>query len=189
MHVPGDVYPPAEDSFLLAGAACEAGDVLEIGCGCGIVSLSWAGQNSVLGVDINPSAVETSIENASRNNLGAVFRESDLFSNVSGKFDAILFNPPYLPTNDDEKMDGNINKAFDGGKDGRETLERFLSEFSGYLKENGSLYLVQSSLNNIDSTIARLRHLGFRVETLGKHEFFFEKLILIKASRSVVRRC
>jgi release factor glutamine methyltransferase len=183
LRVPDDVYLPAEDSFLLAGASCEKGDVLEVGCGCGIVSLSWAEKNNVLGVDINPSAVKTSIENASRNRIKAVFRESDLFSSISGKFDAILFNPPYLPTSEDEKLEGNINKAFDGGKDGRETLERFLSEFSGYLKKDGVLYLVQSSLNNIDSTVSRLRRLGFNVETVGKHEFFFERLVLLKASR------
>jgi release factor glutamine methyltransferase len=183
LHVPEEVYPPAEDSFLLAGAACKAGEVLEIGCGCGIVSLSWAKDNTVLGVDINPSAVEASIENASRNSISATFRESNLFSNVSGKFDAILFNPPYLPTSKQEKLEGHINKAYDGGKDGRETLEKFLSEFSGYLKDDGTLYLIQSSLNNIESTMARLRHLGFKVEEIGKHEFFFEKLILLKASR------
>lgn len=183
LHVPDDVYPPAEDSFLLAGASCEAGDVLEVGCGSGIVSLSWAGKNNVLGVDINPSAVKTSITNASRNGIKASFIESDLFSNVPGKFDAILFNPPYLPTSDEEKLEGNINRAFDGGKDGRETLERFLSEFSGHLKAGGTLYLIQSSLNDIDSTLSRLRALGFTVETIGKHEFFFERLVLLKASR------
>ncbi len=183
LHVPDDVYPPAEDSFLLAGAACKEGDVLEIGCGCGIVSLAWAKENTVTGVDINPSAVKTSIDNASRNGVDASFRESDLFSNVSGKFDAILFNPPYLPTSKEEKLEGDINKAYDGGEDGRETLERFLSEFSDYLKAGGTLYLVQSSLNNIESTVARLRHLGFKTEEIGGHEFFFEKLVLLKASR------
>ena len=183
LHVPDDVYPPAEDSFLLAGAACREGDVLEVGCGCGIVSLSWAAKNNVTGVDINPSAVKASMENASRNGVEASFRESDLFSNVSGKFDAILFNPPYLPTSGEEKLEGNLNKAYDGGKDGRETLERFLSEFFDYLKEGGKLYLIQSSLNNTESTVARLRHLGFEVEEIGRHEFFFEKLVLLKASR------
>jgi release factor glutamine methyltransferase len=183
IHVPDDVYAPAEDSFMLADAACKCGDVLEIGCGSGIVSIAWAAENNVLGVDINPSAVETSKENSSRNRTSASFRESDLFSNVSGKFDAILFNPPYLPTDKAEKLEGDINKAFDGGSDGRETLDRFLSEFQQYLRQKGTLYLVQSSLNSPDSTMARLRHLGFNVQTLCQHKFFFEKLLLLKASR------
>lgn len=183
LHVPHDVYLPAEDSFMLAEAACKEGKVLELGCGSGIVSLAWAKENDVLGVDINPSAIRASKENSSRNGVKASFRESDLFSNVSGRYDAILFNPPYLPTRDDERLEGNLNQAFDGGADGRETIERFLSEFPSHLKEHGSLYLIQSSLNNAESTIARLRHLGFKVEIIAQEEFFFEKISLLRASR------
>ena len=184
LTLPDDVYPPAEDSYMLADAAYAAGEVLEIGCGSGLVSLCWAKQNNVTAIDINPGAIECCRENARKNHLKINFFESDLFSRVSGKFDAILFNPPYLPTSDEEKLQGELNKAYDGGKDGRQILGRFLDEFSSYLKPDGSLFLIQSSLNNYDQTISRLQELGFRAETLDKQEFFFEKLYLIRASRS-----
>ena len=105
------VYEPSEDSFLLATYASgitEGKKILEIGCGSGIASLSAAAanpKNKVLGVDINPKAVECAKGNAKRNGVeNAKFAVSDLFANASGKFDSILFNPPYLPTSRDEKL-------------------------------------------------------------------------------------
>jgi release factor glutamine methyltransferase len=177
------VYAPAEDSYMLADAAFSAGSVLEIGCGSGIVSLSWARSNAVTGVDINPDAVELSKENALKNNLQASFIQSDLFSNVNGKFDVILFNPPYLPTDRTEQIDGKINHAFDGGTDGRIVLNSFLRQFEKHLKPDGKLFLIQSSLNDYDQTIEQLHELGFNTNIVEKHEFFFEKLYLIVASK------
>ncbi len=180
IEVTRNVYPPAEDSFMLADAARKAGSVLEIGCGSGIVSLAWAmAGNEVLGVDINPEAVSCARENAKRNSISAKFIESDLFSNVGGMYDAILFNPPYLPTDDSEKLEGNINHAFDGGQDGRLVLERFLNGLKSHLKKDGELFLIQSSLNNLESTKSELMEMGFSIE-LEKKDFFFEKLYLIR---------
>lgn len=184
MKLPEEVYPPAEDSYMLADASYEAGRVLEIGCGSGLVALCWAKKNNVTAVDINPLAVQCCKYNAGKNNLYVDCFQSDLFSKVSGTFDAILFNPPYLPTAEEEKLKGEINQAYDGGEDGRAILERFLDVFSSYLKPDGSLFLIQSNLNNYDKTVARLRGLGFRAETIDMQEFFFEKLYLIKASKS-----
>jgi len=189
MMIPESVYEPAEDSFMLADAASGLkGRVLEIGCGSGIASLAAAKTaDSVLGVDINPEAVECARVNAERNGIkNAKFLESDLFSAVEGRFDAILFNPPYLPTAEDEHVAGELDKAFDGGKSGREVLDRFLSEFDHHLKEGGILLLVQSSLNDFDRTIAALKALGYPTEVSEQQDFFFEKLFLIKATKAQV---
>ncbi len=181
--MPDSVYLPAEDSYMLADAAYRTGDVLEVGCGCGIVSLSWARENNVLGADINPEAVQAAKENAQANGLHADFIQSDLFSAIEGRFDVILFNPPYLPTSDDERLEGGINMAFDGGTDGRAVLDRFLECFEEHLKPDGTLFLVQSSLNGLDETISILESKGFNVEIMEKHGFFFERLCLLKARK------
>ena len=64
MEVLEDVYEPAEDSFLLADyARTIKGEILEIGCGSGIVSLVAASadkDNHVIGVDISSSAIKNS---------------------------------------------------------------------------------------------------------------------------------
>lgn len=184
---PTDVYHPAEDSYMLAGASCSLrGEILEIGCGCGIASLSCAkssGGNSVLGIDINMGAVTASIANAKRNNIeNASFLRSDLFSSLKMHgFDGIMFNPPYLPTSDDERVAGPLNMAFDGGEDGRKVLNRFLSSFDRYLKPGGILLLIQSTLNGEEETISSLREKGYDCMIAGEERFFFERISLVRA--------
>ena len=156
--VPASVYHPSDDSLMLAEYAQNLkGKILDMGTGCGVAAIANAianKENEVMGVDINPEAVACATENAERNSVKNIkFLESYLFSGLSGKkFDGIVFNPPYLPTDPEEKLEGRINAAFDGGKDGREILDRFLSEFEDYLAEKGTLLLIQSSLNNPEKT-------------------------------------
>ncbi len=184
--IPEDVYPPAEDSLMLADAASGLrGRVLEVGCGCGIASLACAknGGSQVLGVDVSPNAVRCAAENAARNSIkNAKFIKGNLFSAVEGmQFDALIFNPPYLPTKEAERIKGPLNHAFDGGDDGRKALDRFLTEFNRYLKPSGLLLLVQSSLNGPEETRAKLGALGYKVETVEKQSFFFESIYLFRA--------
>lgn len=188
IDVTNSVYEPAEDTYLLAKYAKDLkGIIIEIGIGSGYVSLVNAKsnpQNKVFGVDLNPEAVENAKHNAIKNNISNVnFFVSDLFSSVRGMFDAIVFNPPYLPTEKKERVKGELNRAFDGGKDGRKILDVFLAGFGKHLKTKGTLLLVHSSLNNQDKTISILKNKGFKVEILEERSFFFEKLLLLKAAR------
>jgi release factor glutamine methyltransferase len=187
LKVRPEVYPPAEDSFMLAkGATALKGSVLEIGCGCGLASLVCAKSfrmNSVLGVDINRHAVDCATDNARRNSIPNVrFSESDLFEKLEGlEFDAIMFNPPYLPTSEDEILPGELNRAYDGGADGRSVVDRFLDDFDSHIKAGGILLLIQSSLNGPEQTKDRLVSLGYLVSVEAEEKYFFEKLTLIKA--------
>ncbi len=188
LEVPGSVYPPAEDSFLLSeGAERLRGRVLEIGCGSGIASICCARahpSNKVLGVDINRDAVLCAGRNAKGNGIrNASFRRSDLFSSVRGTFDAIMFNPPYLPTGGDEEMSGPLNAAFDGGPDGRSVLDRFLGGFDRHLRPGGVLLLIQSSLNDKAKTLRTLRSLGYRCRAVREERFFFERIFLLRAAK------
>lgn len=181
------VYEPAEDSFLLAKHAKNlTGRILEIGCGCGIVSLTNAKanpENEVVGVDIDPEAVECAKKNAAVNKIkNAKFFVSDLFSSVpkNRKFDAILFNPPYLPTTKSERLRGKINAVFDGGKDGRAVLDRFLEDFDHYLKHDGILILIQSSLNDLEKTRKKIEKKGYEIDILEEDAYFFERLYALR---------
>lgn len=188
LRVPDGVYQPSDDSFMLAGAAKGLrGDVLEIGCGCGIVSLVAAETaDSVVGIDVNPDAVACAAANAEKNKIkNASFAEGDLFSAArpGKKFNAIAFNPPYLPTDESEHIRGRLNAAFDGGKDGRAVLDRFLAQFGSHLKPGGSLLLVQSSLNGLEKTREMLEGAGYGVEAVAEKAFFFERIYVLRASK------
>ncbi|MBB6062428.1 ribosomal protein L11 methyltransferase [Thermosipho japonicus] len=69
-------------------------DVLDLGCGSAILSIlaKKLGAGRVLGVDNDPLAVEAAKENVERNNVDVEIRQSDLFSNVDGKYDLIVSN-------------------------------------------------------------------------------------------------
>lgn len=189
ISVPDDVYPPAEDSSLLAEAAWHLrGHVLEMGCGSGLASLSCAKahpENFVLGVDVSHSAVKCAQSNADKNRItNALFLVSDMFSKVGAqRFDSILFNPPYLPTDKSERLPDPLNSAFDGGEDGRAVLDKFLGEFDRHLKAGGTLLLIQSSLNDLEKTRTRLEGLGYKVRIMDNEDFFFESIYLLKAEK------
>jgi release factor glutamine methyltransferase len=184
------VYQPSEDSFLLATYASSlSGKILEIGCGSGIASLSAARaspENSVLGLDINPSAVECAQANALANGLpNCKFILSDLFTSVpkGEKFDFILFNPPYLPTTREEKLALEAeNAAYDGGENGLEVFFRFMANVRPYLAKGGKVAVIATSLGGgIEKTKAALEKNVGSTQILAQESFFFEKIALLEA--------
>jgi release factor glutamine methyltransferase len=178
LHVFSSVYPPKEDSFLLAESVIikRGSAVLDMGCGSGIQGIIAfnKGAGSVTFVDINTKALTNVRKNLSETRIDkSLFIQSDLFEQVKGKFDVILFNPPYVPT---EKIKW---KDTDGGSEGREIIDVFLHVFPLYLKKNGKCFFLQSSLNGIKQTQTMLREHSFEHEIVGRKKLFFEELIVI----------
>jgi release factor glutamine methyltransferase len=98
-HVPPDVYPPHHLGLAdLVLEEVKQGDrVLDMGTGSGVNAIAAASSRDVLAVDVNPSAVDAARSNAERNGVADRIhvRESDIFENVSGRFDVIIFDPPF----------------------------------------------------------------------------------------------
>jgi len=139
------VYPPREDSYLLIRSVeIAAGDkVLDMGCGTGIAGLHCAKIGGVVTViDINPKALACARWNASKNGLEIEVVHSDLFVDVNGSYDAIIFNPPYVP----DVMEGTMERSWAGGEDGVRVLERFLQEAPTHLNRHGRIYVLLSSM-------------------------------------------
>lgn len=184
------VYKPSEDSFLLAdavGKEIRAGDsVLELGAGTGIVSLVAAGKAAaVTAVDVNPEAVELARKNAALNYIkNFLVKKSDLFSNVKDRYDLIIFNAPYLPTGPEENVKGEINRAWDGGPDGRRVINRFLREAKRYLKKDGRLLLLESSLSSYEKSVRFLEKRDFKVSIVARKKLEWEELVVMKAEMS-----
>ena len=87
-----------KDSKLLAHHSIrqKGRTALDVGCGTGIVAISLQAKGwDCMGVDVSCAAVECAKRNAKLSGVKLVFKESNLFENVNGKFDLIVFNPPY----------------------------------------------------------------------------------------------
>jgi release factor glutamine methyltransferase len=141
------VYSPEADTLLLLAAAraeVRPGDrVLEVGTGSGLVAAEIARITRVVATDINPHAVLCA------GKAGVEVVRTDLFSGIRGPFDLVLFNPPYLPTQPEERMDDWLEHALDGGVSGRAVIERFARNVGDVLAPGGRILLLISSLTGL----------------------------------------
>ncbi|MFC7215714.1 HemK2/MTQ2 family protein methyltransferase [Saliphagus sp. GCM10025334] len=179
-----DVYQPAEDSQLLADAACDRLEtedwVLEVGTGSGYVADRIATEVGarVVAADVNPHAVA----NARERGLEAV--RADLVSPFrSGTFDAVAFNPPYLPTDPDHEWDDWMERALSGGEDGRAVIDPFLETVSRVLAPDGVVLLLVSSLTGVDAVVERAGEEGFSAVAVADESFPFETLTVLELVR------
>ncbi|HKM76172.1 MAG TPA: HemK2/MTQ2 family protein methyltransferase [Candidatus Bathyarchaeia archaeon] len=167
------VYSPSEDSFLMLHALSniELNDltVCDIGTGTGILGLFCAIKGADVTVtDVDEIALHETLTAAQRLRIVVKPILSDVFAQVTGRFDLALFNPPYLPS---EVV---LDRAVDGGPDGLVLTRRFLRELPTRLKKNGHGLLLLSSLNNPAKVISEYDKFSF--EVLATRQVFFEEL-------------
>ena len=116
------------------------------GSGCIITSLMLRNPKmSGMGTDISEDALAVAKKNATRLSCENVsFIQGDLFENITGKFDMIVSNPPYIRTNEitglmEEVRSYEPNNALDGHEDGLNFYREITKNASKYLKEDGFL--------------------------------------------------
>jgi len=172
------IYKPSEDSWLLEKQIPKYAprkSCLDMGSGSGILAEACqkAKASSVLAIDINPKSIKH-LKNKFKNSPNIRAINSNLFQKVKGKFELIIFNPPYLPLDSLEPLDSRI--ATTGGKKGDEVIIRFLKQAHKYLNNNGIILLLLSSLTPRDKIINILSKLKFKYKTLASRKLFQESL-------------
>lgn len=175
-----EIYLPKEDSFLLSEVIRKEipkvlkkkkeAKFLEIGCGSGIqleIALeSGIKKQNIFSCDISEDAVEHCRK------LGFTSIKSNLFKDINGKFDIIIFNPPYLPN--DKKV---VDKTIYGGKNGSEIINLFLKQAKNYLSDNGVIFLLTSSLTK------KIKWREWKRKKILEKKLFFEKLHVYEIKR------
>lgn len=164
------IYEPGEDSILLLeeikkreleGLRC-----LDIGTGSGILANKMHEEGgNVTATDINPEASENL-------NEGIEFIQSDLFEGIEEEYDLIVFNPPYLPGENEEDLDG--SEIWNGGVKGIEVTAEMLSQVENYLADGGEALVVASSLSDYEDLMDRF-DLGVEAE----RRLWFETLYIL----------
>ena len=118
---------------------------LGVGSGCLLLTLLAELPNAKgLGVDISPAALAVAKENARM--LGLADRcqliEGDWLQAVSGRYDIIISNPPYIPSADIGGLEPEVSRyepilALDGGTDGLEFYRRLARDIDRVLAPGG----------------------------------------------------
>lgn len=130
------VYPVRLDSITLSEVSIKkpVNSILDLGCGSGFISIIASKHSKkVVGIDINPRAVNFSIFNSILNNISNCrFICGDLYTPIKReKYDLILSNPPY------EIVIKKTNLFQDGGDDGHKILKRIIQNAPPHLTNNG----------------------------------------------------
>lgn len=148
-----DVLVPRQDTELLVEEAlkvCRAGmKILDLctGSGCIIVSLmKYCPGMSGTAADISAAALETAAVNAALNETKVTFISGDLFTNIAERYDMIVSNPPYIPTDELVSLEEEVRchdpiTALDGRADGLYFYREIIANSRKYLQPDGWLMM------------------------------------------------
>ena len=145
---------------------------LGVGSGCIIISILLSlkkNKVSALGVDICKKALDTADKNLKKFNLEKKLKlkKSDWFSEVHGKFDVIISNPPYIKTSDIKNLDKDVKFydpliALNGGFNGLRCFERIAADAKFHLKQNG-IILLEIGFGQINSVKKIFEEMGYKI--------------------------
>ena len=150
--VNSNVLIPRQDTETLVEEALKVigpqMDVLDLCTGSGCILLSILKNAPTVrgtGSDVSKQALLVAKENAKLHNLEAEWVRSNLFDNVSGQFDVIVSNPPYIAQAEILTLMPEVGQfepvqALDGGVDGLDFYRKIVEQAPQYLKENGYLF-------------------------------------------------
>lgn len=165
-----EVYPPAEDSELMLRSLDRSGAtrVLEIGIGSGWIAINLALEGiEVTGTDSDPRAVAFAREQARIHGVRISVHEGDMAAGVSGDFDLIYWNSPYVVSETIE------DPRTDGGPDGLYWARRFLEMIRAGRVRGTQRYLLLSSRAPLADFWAEQ---GITPEVVGRLKLDFEEL-------------
>lgn len=131
------------------------GKVLDLGCGTGVVGIILGTINkniSIDMVDVNERALDLAKENIKLNDLDNNIFVSDIYSNICGKYDYIITNPPI--------------------RAGKEVVRKFLLDAKDYLIDDGALFFVMRKDHGVKSMIRELEDF-YNVEIVDKEKGFY----------------
>jgi len=176
--------PETEQLCELVLATGPARRVLDVGTGSGVIALTLAAawpEAHVEAVDLSPDALALARENAARLELaGRVqFLASDLLASVTGEYDLIVANLPYIACDEIATLTREVRhdplSALDGGADGLQVFRRFVPQAAQHLRGRLALEIGHGQAQSLTELLAAHNFQDIRPQTdyQGKDRFIF----------------
>lgn len=189
LYPPG-VYRAEDDTDLLIGVMRRGDfavdrDVLDIGTGSGALAIAaaQAGAASVTAVDLSLRSVIATWLNSRLHRARVSVRRGDLFAPVGDRrFDLVVANPPYVPSDSTELPRHRIARSWDAGPDGRALLDRICAGVPDVLASDGVVLLVHSELCGTQATLNALTAAGLRAQVLAQARVPFGPVLRSRAA-------
>jgi len=189
------VYYPREDSVFFADSlkdflkkqdAKKIKNILEIGCGCGFLSIviykifekilseKELSKVRIFSTDIDKKAIKNTKENANFYKIKLITIHSDLFEKIKEKFDLIIFNSPYIPVKN-ERYEESSWSLF---QDGKNIINEFLIRAKNHIKKNSTILLLTSSLTPFNKKL--IKNYRMKSKIIYRKKIDWEELIIYK---------
>ena len=174
-----DVLIPRQDTEILVEEVMryvhDGMHILDMctGSGCILLSLlKYSNDCEGTGCDISEKALKVAEENAEMLFLNASFVQSNLFENISGKYEFIVSNPPYIPTGViptlmEEVRDHEPVSALDGREDGLYFYREIVEKAGEYLYPGGMLFF-EIGYDQAEKVSSLMRQAGYQEVTVCK---------------------
>lgn len=172
-----DVLIPRPDTELLIELCLaqipvnqQAFNILDLGTGSGAIAVTLAAERpaaKIIAVDLSAAALAIAQKNAFQHNCKNIeFILSDWFSAVPKmEFDLIISNPPYIPTNDEHLMQGDVRfepkSALIAAENGLSDIKVIAVEAKNYLKPHGQLWF-EHGYNQAEAVQRILKSLHYK---------------------------
>lgn len=171
-RVSDKVLIPRQDTEILVEEVMrgmmDASSILDMCTGSGCILLSllhYSNGCTGVGVDLSEEALKVACENAASLGIQADFLCSDLFDQVTGRFDILVSNPPYIRSESIPELMPEVREhepmmALDGSNDGLYFYRRLVDEGRAYLVNGGRMY-VEIGYDQGEQVSGLMRAAGF----------------------------
>ena len=196
------VYEPSDDTYLLIDALASEKQVIlqrqpglcvEIGSGSGAVITHLAtllpGAHFIAS-DINQKALKATAATSTANGCSIAPVQADLLKAFRpGSVDILVFNPPYVPTSDEELAEAertaDVSAAWAGGERGRRVVDRLFPVLRDMLAPRGLFYLLGVAENDPEGIAALLEsQYGFTSRLVAERRAQNERLFVMCFERT-----
>ncbi len=189
--VNSNVLIPRQDTEVLVEEALKRIQpgmrVLDMCTGSGCIAVSIAKNVPHIemhAVDISKQALNVAKDNAKLNEVSVEFERSDLFDYVTGKYDVIVSNPPYIPTSEIPKLMPEVGsfepvEALDGKEDGLYFYRKIIAECKDYLNPDGMIFFEIGYEQGADVS-ALLQEAGFSQVAVVKDLAHLDRVVFGK---------